>query len=88
MDDQARASVPSEEAAKHPLYRDVRSPGTWTYFWCYLLIGSASLIILIEVIQSGLWMKLGTPCLMIWFGMIGLIAARRNERIHLGTHSQ
>jgi len=88
MENQSRESASLEEAGKHPLDRDIRSPGTWTYFACYLLIGSASVIILVEVIESGLWVKLGLPCLMIWFGMMGLIAARRNERIHLGKHSQ
>lgn len=88
MNDQTRTSITSEEAAKHPLYRDLRSPGTWTYFWCYLLIGGASLIILIEVIQSGLWLKLGASCVMIWFGMFGLIVARQKERIQLKNRPQ
>ncbi len=88
MDDHARKSTPSEEADKHPLDRDVRSPGAWMYLGCYLLIGASGVMILVEVIQSGLWVKLGTPCLLIWFGMFGLMVARRNERMQLRKHSE
>ena len=81
-------SEPVKNPIDRDMARDLRSPGTWRFFWCYLLIGSASLLVLLEVVESGLWVKLGSPCIMIWFGIMGLVDAHRKERKHLGKHSQ
>lgn len=70
----------SEEAAKSPLDRSVRSPGTFGYLACYVCIGVGSLLIVSEVVESGLWLKLGSPLLLIWFGVMMLILLRKQER--------
>lgn len=69
-----------EDAGKHPLQRSVRAPGTLGYLACYILIGVASLLIIEQVVVTGFWLKLGTPVLLIWFGIFGLVILRNKER--------
>lgn len=74
------SSSPSDDTKPPPLHRDVRSPGMWPYFSGYLLLLCACVIILVQTIQSGLYLQLGTPCLMILLALLCLSAGRKLER--------
>jgi hypothetical protein len=59
----------------------MRSPGAWRYFINYLLLGSSALIILIELIQSGVWRTLWAPLIFIIMAMSNLGAMQAGERV-------
>jgi hypothetical protein len=63
-----------------PLRRDIRSPGAWRYFVNYLTLGSAAVIILIEILQSGVWRTLWAPLIMIVVAISNLAAMQAAER--------
>jgi len=76
-------SQPGEVKTMHdvpPLRRDIRSPGTWRYFFNYLLLGSSALIILIEIIQSGVWRALWLPLFLIVVAISNLAVMQAAER--------
>jgi hypothetical protein len=63
-----------------PLRRDVRAPGTWAYAVNYVLLGSAAILILLEIIDSGSWRKLGMPLLFLGMAIGNLARMRALER--------
>jgi DMSO reductase anchor subunit len=62
-----------------PLQRSIRSPGAWRYFINYILLGSAAVIVLIEIIKSDLWRTLWAPLIMIVFAIINLASMQAAE---------
>jgi hypothetical protein len=50
------------------------------YLASYLLLGSSALLILLEIIQSGVWRRLGLPLLLIVFAMMNLARLQAVER--------
>jgi hypothetical protein len=76
-------SLPSKESLQpdvHPLRRDIHSPGAWRYLLNYLLLGSSTLFLLMEMIESGAWRRLWWPVLGIWLAMGNLAAMQAAER--------
>ena len=63
-----------------PVKRDIRSPGTWKHLVNYILLGSSAVIILMEIIESGVWRNLGIPLLLIVFAMVNLARLQAAER--------
>jgi len=63
-----------------PLRRNIRSPGAWKYLVNYLLLGSSAGIILLEIIESGVWRSLGIPLLLIVFAIMNLARLQAAER--------
>jgi hypothetical protein len=63
-----------------PLRRDIGSPGAWRYLINYVLLGSSTVIILMEMIESGVWRKLWCPVLLIILAMSNLAALQAAER--------
>ena len=73
----------SEEARPTPtppLQRDIRSPGSWHYLINYIMLGAASLILVIEVMESGIWRKLWMPIVLICFAIANLVRMQAAER--------
>jgi hypothetical protein len=63
-----------------PLKRDIRSPGAWKYLVNYILLGSSAVIILMEIIESGVWRSLGIPLLLIVVAIMNLARLQVAER--------
>ncbi len=63
-----------------PLRRDIRSPGTWRYFFNYLTLGASAIIILIEMIKSGVLGILWAALLLIVVALSNLAAMQAAER--------
>lgn len=66
----------------HPLQRDIRSPGTWNYLVNYVVLGAAAALILLEIIDSGAWRKLGLSLLLILVANFNLARLQAAERKH------
>ncbi len=76
-------SIPSKESLQpdvHPLSRDIHSPGAWRYLINYLLLGSSALILLIHMIESGVWWRLLGAVIGICLAMTNLAAMQAAER--------
>ena len=78
--DPSRSSSPQP---KNPLQRDIRSPGTWKYLINYILLGGALLLVILELIESGAWLRLGLPCLFILLALGNLAQLQRSEQLRL-----
>jgi hypothetical protein len=65
-----------------PLRRDIRSPGVWKYLVNYILLGACALLIVLEIIDSGAWRKLGIPLLLLSFAIGNLARLQAAERKH------
>jgi hypothetical protein len=63
-----------------PLRRDIRSPGTWRYFFNYLALGASAIIILIVMIKSGVLGTLWAPFMLIVLALSNLAAMQAAER--------
>ena len=79
MENNTTATSPSEQPVR-PLDRDIRSPGVWAWFFNYLLLGGAALALLVEVIGSGAWGRLGVPLLLIALAIGNLARLQAAER--------
>jgi hypothetical protein len=79
MENDTTATTPSGQPVR-PLHRDVRSPGVWAWFFNYLLLGGAAVVILIEIINSGAWGRLGVPLLLIALAIGNLARLHASER--------
>lgn len=78
MSDQTKSN-PADEGT-HPLKRDIRSRGMWKYLVNYILIGAAAVLILMEIIESGSWRKLGIPVLFLALAIVNLTVIHASER--------
>lgn len=78
MSDQTKSN-PADQGT-HPLKRDIRSPGMWKYLVNYILIGTAAVLILMEIFESGSWRKLGIPVLFLALAIVNLSVIHASER--------
>ncbi len=72
--------VGEAQTAIPPLRRDIVSPGTWRYLINYVLLGSCTVIILMEMIETGVWSRLWLPVLLIIMAMSNNAALQAAER--------
>jgi hypothetical protein len=63
-----------------PLRRDMRTPGAWEYLLNYLLLGSSAILILMQIIETGVWRKLWLPLLLTCLAMFNIARLRAAER--------
>ena len=63
-----------------PLPRDIRPPRTWKYLVNYVLLGSAALLISMEMIQSGTWRRLLAPVILIGVAIANMATRQAAER--------
>ncbi|OGV61501.1 MAG: hypothetical protein A2283_12765 [Lentisphaerae bacterium RIFOXYA12_FULL_48_11] len=63
-----------------PLNKKFGEPGFWNFFFSYLLIGSSAVIILIEIIESGVLNKLVYPLVLLIFAILNLARLQAAER--------
>ncbi len=59
---------------RHPLFRRVQTPGTWRWFWMYLLLGSASVLMIAEFVEFGFQSNQTASVFLILFFAIFLTA--------------
>ena len=52
----------------------------WGYLANYVMLGASALIILLEIIDSGVWRRLGIPLLFISMAIVNLTAMHARER--------
>ena len=52
----------------------------WGYLANYVMLGAAALIILLEIIDSGVWRRLGIPLLFISMAIVNLTVMHARER--------
>ncbi len=58
----------------------MRSLRAWGYVANYLVLGAAALVILLEIIDSGVWRRLGVPLLLIALAIGDLARMHAAER--------
>jgi hypothetical protein len=62
------------------LPRDIPPPPTWKYLVNYVLLGSAALLLLMEMIQSGTWRRLLAPVILIGVAIANMATRQAAER--------
>ncbi|HMP03085.1 MAG TPA: hypothetical protein PKD86_16125 [Gemmatales bacterium] len=70
----------------HPLRRDIRTPGTWRYLVNYVLLGSALVLMVGEMIESGDWRKLSVPAVLVFMavGNLATLGAAEQRQLPSG----
>ena len=77
------AAAPSETVQSEPnspLRRDIRSPGAWRYLLNYILLGAASLILIVEIAETGIWRTLWMPIFLIGIAVGNLARMQAADR--------
>ena len=66
---------------RHPLFRSVRTPGTWKYLWAYLLLGSATVLLVAEFFEFGLRSpRTGAVLLILFFAVFNAVRLHQLDR--------
>ncbi len=71
-----RAVLPTD-----PLRRDIRSPGTWLYLSCYLLLGCSVVLIVLSQFIDGVKVPWWLPVLAIVYALFVLRRQQAQERV-------
>ena len=58
----------------------MRTPRAWEYFFNYLLLGSSAVMILMQIIETGVWRKLWLPLFLTCLAMFNIARLRAAER--------
>lgn len=68
------------QALASPLKKGRSSLLWWGYLANYVMLGAAALIILLEIVESGVWRRLGMPLLFISLAIVNLASMHARER--------
>jgi hypothetical protein len=69
------------EQRLHPLFRSVRTLGTWKYLWAYLLLGSATVLLVAELVEFGLRShRTGAVLLILFFAVFNAVRLHQLDR--------
>ena len=58
---------------------DMRTPRAWEYFFNYLLVGSSAMLILMQIIETGVWRQLWLPLFLTCLAMFNIARLRAAE---------
>jgi hypothetical protein len=63
-----------------PLQKKIGDPGFWGFFLTYLLLGASAAIILLEIVESGVFGKLVAPLVLLVIAILNLARLQAAER--------